>query len=76
MLDVTAKLGKGFRGTCCKIRQNLYQDSKYFGKESRSFEAVQAYHVYCTSLLCPPGQGRLVPWNKVDKVVAAGIFLA
>ncbi|WP_182429922.1 MULTISPECIES: hypothetical protein [Phocaeicola] len=61
MLDVTAKLGKGFRGTCCKIRQNLYQDSEYFGKESRSFEAAQAY---------------LVPWNKVDKVVAAGIFLA
>jgi hypothetical protein len=76
MLDVTAKLGKGFRGTCCKIRQNLYQDSKYFGKESRSFEAVQAYRVPWYKPALSTGQGRLVPWNKVDKVVAAGIFLA
>lgn len=53
MLDVTAKLGTGFRGTCCRIRQNLYQDSEYFGKESRSFEAAQAYRVHCTSLSCP-----------------------
>ena len=33
---MTAKLGTGFRGTCCKIRQNLYQDSEYFSKLSRS----------------------------------------
>ena len=59
MLDVTAKFGTGFRGTCCKIRQNLYQDSEYFSKESRSFEAAQAYRVYCTSLLCPPDRAGL-----------------
>jgi len=68
MLDVTAKLGTGFRGTCCKIRQNLYQDSEYFSKESRSFEAVQACFVHRTGQACAI--------NTVDKVVAAGIFLA
>lgn len=52
MLGVTAKLGTGFRGTCCRIRQNLYQDSEYFGKESRCFEAAQVYRVHRTSLSC------------------------
>ena len=82
MLGVTAKLGTGFRGTCCRIRQNLYQDSEYFGKESRCFEAAQVYRVHRTSLSCSlhnpalsTGQGRLVPCNKVDKVVAVGIFV-
>ena len=51
-LGVTAKLGTGFRGTCCRIRQNLYQDSEYFGKESRCFEAAQVYRVHRTSLSC------------------------
>lgn len=52
MLGVTAKLGTGFRGTCCRTRQNLYQDSEYFGKESRCFEAAQVYRVHRTSLSC------------------------
>ena len=39
-------------GTCCRIRQNLYQDSEYFGKESRCFEAAQVYRVHRTSLSC------------------------
>lgn len=75
MLDVTAKLGKGFRGTCCKIRQNLYQDSKYFGKESRSFEAVQAYRVYCTSLLCPPDRAGLYHGTRWIKWWLQAFFL-
>ena len=83
MLGVTAKLGTGFRGTCCRIRQNLYQDSEYFGKESRYFEAAQVYRVHRTSLSCSlhrlsclvDKQSRFVPCNKVDKVVAVGIFV-
>ncbi|MFS2604664.1 hypothetical protein, partial [Phocaeicola vulgatus] len=64
-----------FRGTCCKIRQNLYQDSKYFGKESRSFEAVQAYRVYCTSLLCPPDRAGLYHGTRWIKWWLQAFFL-
>ena len=75
MLDVTAKLGTGFRGTCCKIRQNLYQDSEYFSKESRSFEAAQAYRVYCTSLLCPPDRAGLYHGTRWIKWWLQAFFL-
>ena len=75
MLGVTAKLGTGFRGTCCRIRQNLYQDSEYFSKESRSFEAAQAYRVYCTSLLCPPDRAGLYHGTRWIKWWLQAFFL-
>ncbi|MBT1291446.1 hypothetical protein JQM99_15270 [Phocaeicola dorei] len=37
---------------------------------------VQAYRVHCTGLSClVDKQSRFVPCNKVDKVVAVGIFV-
>ncbi|MCS2311566.1 hypothetical protein NXW05_14925 [Phocaeicola vulgatus] len=72
---MTAKLGTGFRGTCCKIRQNLYQDSEYFSKESRSFE-VAKLTVFIAQACFVHRTGQACAINTVDKVVAAGIFLA
>ena len=75
MLGVTAKLGTGFRGTCCRIRQNLYQDSEYFSRKV----AVSRLHkltVFIAQACFVHRTGQACAINTVDKVVAAGIFLA
>ena len=70
------ELDAGSDRTCIKILNTLARKVVVSRLHKFTVFTVQAYRVHCTGLSClVDKQSRFVPCNKVDKVVAVGIFV-
>ena len=70
------ELAAGSDRTCIKILNTLARKVVVSRLHKFTVFTVQAYRVHCTGLSClVDKQSRFVPCNKVDKVVAVGIFV-
>ncbi|WHX15257.1 hypothetical protein QMY64_12095 [Phocaeicola dorei] len=76
MVQDFMELAAGSDRTCIKILNTLARKVVVSRLHKFTVFTVQAYRVHCTGLSClVDKQSRFVPCNKVDKVVAVGIFV-